>query len=298
MDARVWRRNEDMSDDHRLRTRMLPGRPGKPALEFVEAEPAGGPQPAGGRTGAPILFVHGAFAGAWMWREVFMPFFARRGRASAAVSLRGHGGSEGRAALRQARLSNLRDDLERAFAEFPEPPVVVAHSLGGLLAQQLVGRERMRALVLLGSLPPEGLWLESPRLAFTDPHIWLEAVTGSVADSRRTIGLAAHELLFSEGLPREKVARYAALMAPEAPRALVDAHVPGLIVPAFLAGIPSLVVGGDRDRLVWRVSTLRTALYHGAEHRTAEGMGHFLQLDIGAEGVARGVLDWLDDRDL
>jgi pimeloyl-ACP methyl ester carboxylesterase len=290
MDARVWQRNEDLSDGHRLRTRMLAGRPGAPALELVEAEPAGG------RTGAPILFVHGAFAGAWMWRELFMPFFARRGRASAAVSLRGHGGSEGRAALREARLSDFRDDLCRAFAEFSEPPVVVAHSLGGLLAQQLVGRERMRALVLLGSLPPEGLMLESPRLALTDPHIWLEAVTGSVADARRPIGLAAHELLFSEGLPREKAARYAALMTPEAPRALVDAHLPGPILPAFLAGIPSLVVAGTLDRLVWRASALRTALYHGAEHRTAEGMGHFLQLDIGADDVARGVLGWLDER--
>jgi pimeloyl-ACP methyl ester carboxylesterase len=279
-----------MSGGHRLRMRMLPGRPGAPALELVEAEPAGG------RAGAPILFVHGAFAGAWMWREIFMPVFARRGRFCAALSLRGHGSSEGRAALREARLSDLRDDLSRAFAELAEPPVVVAHSLGGFLAQQLVGRQAMRALVLLGSLPPEGLMLESPRLALSDPHIWLEAVTGSVARSKRMIGLAAHELLFSEGLPREKVARYAAMMTPEAPRALVDAHVPGPVIPAFLAGVPTLVVGGDRDRLVWRASTLRTALYHGAEHRTAEGMGHFLQLDIGAEAVARDVLDWIDAR--
>ena len=289
MDARTWQRDADFVESPRLGARML-ARPDAPALEFIEAEPPTG------RAGAPILFVHGAFAGAWMWREVFMPFFARRGRASAAVSLRGHGASEGRAALREARLSDLRDDLSRAFAEFPEPPVVVAHSLGGLLAQQLLGWTRMRALVLLGSLPPEGLMLESPRLAVTDPHIWLEAVTGSIAHSRRTVGLAAHEILFSERLPPEKAARYAAMMTPEAPRALVDAHVPGPIIPALLAGVPTLVVGGDRDRLVWRVSTLRTALYHGAEHRTAEGMGHFLQLDPGAEDVARGVLDWLDDR--
>ncbi|HEX8166051.1 MAG TPA: alpha/beta fold hydrolase [Beijerinckiaceae bacterium] len=292
MDARVWRRGGEPVEDHRLKSRMLPGRDGAPALEFVEAEPLGG------RTGAPILFVHGAFAGAWMWREIFMPFFARRGRFSAALSLRGHGGSEGRARLRAARLADFRDDLSRAFAEFAEPPVVVAHSLGGLLAQQLIGRERMRALVLLASLPPEGLMLESPRLALTDPHIWLEAFTGSAADSRRTIGLAAHELLFSEGLPRSLVSRYAALMTPEAPRALADAHLPGPIVPAFLAGIPSLAVGGTIDRLVWPASTVRTALYHGAEHRTAEGMGHFLQLDLGADEVARGVLDWLDRRGL
>ena len=53
--------------------RMVPGRDGMPALELVEAGPAG---PA---TGAPILFVHGAFGGAWMWREIFMPYFAAAG---------------------------------------------------------------------------------------------------------------------------------------------------------------------------------------------------------------------------
>jgi pimeloyl-ACP methyl ester carboxylesterase len=266
---------------------MLPGEPGAPALELIEAEPDADSH------GAPILFVHGAFAGAWMWREVFMPFFARRGRPCAAVSLRGHGVSEGRAGLRAARLSDYRDDLQRAFAALPEPPVVVAHSLGGLLAQQLIGREKMRALALLASLPPEGLWLESPRLAITDPQIWLEAVAGSAAGDRRPIGMAAHEVLFSEGLPREDVARYAALMTPESPRALADAHLPGPIVSAFLAGVPTLVVGGTRDRLVTRGSTLRTAIYHGAEHRTIAGGGHFLQLDPNAGEVARGVLDWI-----
>ena len=115
MDARAWWRDEGTRHAPRLTTRMLPGEPGLPALQLIEAEPDFA------RTGAPILFVHGAFAGAWMWREVFMPFFSRRGRRCAAVSLRGHGASEGRAGLRAARLSDYRDDLQRAFAALPEP---------------------------------------------------------------------------------------------------------------------------------------------------------------------------------
>jgi pimeloyl-ACP methyl ester carboxylesterase len=272
---------------YRIRAQMLTR--GGPPLEFLEAEPEAA------AAGPPILFLHGAFAGAWMWREIFMPYFARRGRASAAVSLRGHGGSEGRAQLREARLSDYRDDVRRAIAKFDEPPVIVAHSLGGLLAQMLIGREEMRALALLASLPPEGLMLESPRLALVEPDIWLEAVSGSVMQSKLPIGMAAHQVLFSEGLPREQVARYSARMTPEAPRALADAHLPHAVFSALLFGIPTLVVGGTNDRLVTRSSSLRTALYHGAEHRTVDGLGHFLQLDIGAETVARHVLDWIDE---
>ncbi|MBK7417265.1 MAG: alpha/beta fold hydrolase [Dechloromonas sp.] len=55
------------------------------------------------KTGQPtLLFVHGAFAGAWMWTETFMPVLAEAGYPCYAVSLRGHGGSDGRGSYRLA----------------------------------------------------------------------------------------------------------------------------------------------------------------------------------------------------
>ncbi|MBC7517162.1 MAG: alpha/beta hydrolase [Alkalinema sp. FL-bin-369] len=44
---------------------------------------------------SPIFFVHGAWHAAWC-RENFLPYFANHGYAAYAVSLRGHGTSEGR----------------------------------------------------------------------------------------------------------------------------------------------------------------------------------------------------------
>ncbi len=262
--------------------------PGGPTLEFIEARPRGE------LAGAPVLFLHGAFCGAWSWAEAFLPFFARRGRHAGALSLRGHGAGDDRRRMGTATLSDYMADVQRAFAEFPEPPVVVGHSLGGLLAQMLIGRVEMRALVLLASLPPEGLFFESPRLIVTDPHIWLEAVAAAVGLTKTPIALAAAELLFAEDVPRGRVRRYAALMTPEAPRALAEAHFPWPVPSAMFFGIPALVVGGTKDRLVWQISTWRTAVYHGAAHETAENQGHFLMLDPGAETVARSILDWLE----
>jgi pimeloyl-ACP methyl ester carboxylesterase len=66
------------------------------------------------------------------------------------------------------------------------------------------------------------------------------------------------------------------------------------VLSAALTGTPTLVIGAEFDRLVWRPSTLRTAAYHGSEHQVAEGMGHCLPLDIGAEIIAQRVLDWVD----
>ena len=269
-------------------TKLVPAHGRAPALEWIEARPHGA------AAGAPILFLHGAFGGAWMWNEIYLPLFARRGRHAVAVSLRGHGRSGGADQLQRWSLADFREDVERALAEFPVPPIVVGHSLGGLLAQMLLGRATMRGLVLLASLPPDGLFFESPRLALTDPHIWTEAVLGSLTNSRLPIQAAGYQVLFSEGLPPERVERYARRMRPESSRALLEAHWPGPIVPALFAGVRTLVFGGDNDRLVWRASSLRTAFYHGGEYRAAPGMGHFMQLDIGAEIVAGSVLDWIE----
>jgi len=61
---------------------------------------------------APILFLHGAFAGAWCWAEQFMPYFAERGLDCYAVSLRGHGGSAGRERLTWHSLGDYVDLLD------------------------------------------------------------------------------------------------------------------------------------------------------------------------------------------
>ena len=46
-------------------------------------------------TGAPILFVHGAFATPWVWQRNFMPWFADRGHDVYAVTLKGTGSASG-----------------------------------------------------------------------------------------------------------------------------------------------------------------------------------------------------------
>jgi len=268
--------------------RTIPREGGAPALELLEAVPDGNAR------GAPLLLVHGAFGGAWMWREIVMPVFAAAGRRVLAFSIRGHGASEGYERLRETSLAEYVEDVRRAFRVLPEPPVVIAHSLGGLLSQMLIGREEMRALVLCASLPPEGMIFTTPRLAMTDPTLFTEAFLGSVTKTHGPIAMAGFQVLFSDGLPPHEIARHARRMQPESPRALLDAHASPPVLSAAAFRIPTLVVGGERDRLVWRASTVRTALYHGGEHRTASGMGHFLQLDVGAAELAGDILAWLD----
>jgi pimeloyl-ACP methyl ester carboxylesterase len=276
--------------DHRLLARRLTGRGSDPALELLEAPVRGEPDR------PQMLCMHGAFGGAWMW-EIFLRCMAAKGRQAAAISLRGHGKSEGREHLRDAILADYTADILRAFEEFALPPIVIAHSLGGLLAQRLLGRVRMRALVLLAPLPPEGMLLMSPRLLATAPEIWFEIMDTLIGNEGQALTHAA-SLIFSRRFAPVDYERHLSRMVPESIRVLIESHLPLPSLPAFALGIPAIVISGDEDRIVTRDSALRTALYHGARHVALAGAGHLPHLEPGAEQMADLVTQWLEERGL
>jgi pimeloyl-ACP methyl ester carboxylesterase len=231
-----------------------------------------------------------------MW-EIFLRIMAGEGRGGTAISFRGHGRSDGRERVHEAALADYTADILRAFETFADPPTVIAHSLGGLLAQRLLGRVQMRALVLLASLPPEGMLLTTPRLLAMFPEVWLEMLDTLTGRDRRALTHAA-SLIFSPRFAPADYARHLSRMVPEGVRVLVEAHLPFPTVPAFAVGVPAIVISGDEDPIVPTDSALRTAVYHGGRHITRVGAGHLPHLEPGAEETAHLVTQWLDERGL
>ena len=119
-------------------------------LEVIAHLPTNAPKP------TPLLFIHGAWHGAWCWGN-FLPYFAARGYAAHALSLRGHGGSTGRRHLRWA--SAARDyvsDVAHVAATLPTPPILIGHSLGGYVVQKYLEHYTAPAAILLAPLPIVG----------------------------------------------------------------------------------------------------------------------------------------------
>jgi pimeloyl-ACP methyl ester carboxylesterase len=257
-----------------------------PDLELIEVRAHGD-----GVGRAPLLCIHGAFAGAWMW-EPFLHHIGCCGRSAAALSFRGHGQSGGAALLREARLSHYIADVMRVIGQLDEPPVVVGHSLGALIAQQLLSRVRIRALVLLAPLPPEGMLFSTLRLLAGEPALSWRLI-GSLQSTTFADFEPLEQLVFSKRSSPGDVARYAARMVQEPMTVLLNAHVPQPTVSAYLLGTPTLVVGADRDRLVPFDVAMRTAIYHGGEHVMVQGHGHLMHLEGGAEEIVGLVMRWL-----
>jgi pimeloyl-ACP methyl ester carboxylesterase len=82
----------------------------------------------------PLLFVHGAWHGAWCW-ENFLPYFAQQGYEAHALSLRGHGGSQGHDKLRWTSIHDYVADVAQIAQTLSSPPVVIGPSMGGYVVQ-------------------------------------------------------------------------------------------------------------------------------------------------------------------
>src|SRR5689334_23220565 len=109
----------------------------------------------------PILFVHGAWHGAWCWDEYFMPYFAARGFHCFASSFRGHGESDGRSTLLRSFSRDYVADLGEAIAQVEgqtgKKPILVSHSLGGYVTQKyLETAPDIPAVILLATIPSYG----------------------------------------------------------------------------------------------------------------------------------------------
>ena len=105
----------------------------------------------------PILFVHGAWHGAWCWDEHFLDYFAEQGYRSVALSLRGHGNSTAPKSMRLCSIADFVDDIDTVATSLPEPPVVIGHSLGGFVVQKYLESHDAPAAVLLASAPVSGI---------------------------------------------------------------------------------------------------------------------------------------------
>ncbi|MGM0715392.1 alpha/beta hydrolase [Brevibacillus parabrevis] len=104
----------------------------------------------------PILFIHGAFHGAWCWEEYFLPYFAAHGYEVHALNWRGHGKSSDKERLRGNRITDYVEDVSHVASSLKQPPILVGHSMGGFVMQKYLENHSAAAGVLLASAPPGG----------------------------------------------------------------------------------------------------------------------------------------------
>jgi len=252
--------------------------------EVLSAEPT--PSDAGPSDRPPLLFVHGLQHGAWCWAESWLPRAAAAGWSAHALSLRAHGGSGGRDRRRRTRLSDYEHDVLQEAVRLPRPPVVVAHSLGCIVASRVAARYPFAAVVLLTPVGVDHAVDLLGRTVLRAPqHV-----------ARMSVGLPVHlsEVDLFAGLPPASASELVSRLDPEPPLVQLQLLVRRPPRPA-VQNPPVLVYGAQRDVLVPASGVERTARFYGTHARWLPDIGHDVMLDAGNEAALDTVLHDLSE---
>lgn len=237
----------------------------------------------------PILFLHGMFAHPGLMSD-WVALLRDAGYDVAVPAMPGHDPVD-RDVLTRVTLTDYVDTALAAYDDLPEAPIVIGHSIGGLVAQHVAAARDPIALVLLAPVPPGILWpqLHSlPHLAPLMPNILRGRPIMPSDRTFRDVPLY--------GLPPEEQAEIAARFVPDSAHVFRsmslgtrDTRVDPRSVTA-----PVLCVSGGSDRNVSTATSRQIARRYRAEHQHHPRLPHWIIATSAIGEVAPGVLRWLD----
>ena len=268
-------------------------------LALIPGTPARSEEREGaGRMGKDIVMLHGANEGAWVF-DGFRALFEQRGFACHAPDLIGHGTRADNAdeTLLGVGMADYLSDLQAFLKTVPPKPVLLGHSMGAILAQQLAAQDLASALILVAPAPRSGI------LPPTDGEKQLGQDLMTLGPFWKTVINPDFDLAKIYTLNRVPEAEQRAVFdkfGPESGLAffqmffwMFDQTAATMVDTAAVHCKVLCLVGAD-DRIVSPATARATAsAYPGAAFWELPGHGHMLVLEPGAADIARRIADWI-----
>jgi len=253
-----------------------------------------------------IVFIHGLWLHATSWQP-WMDFFNEKGYQTMNPAWPGDSISVALCRVNPQAIANrgvteVADSYARIIAGLPEPPIVIGHSFGGLIAQIILARGIAAAGVALDPAPMKGVW----QLPFSALKASLP-VLGNPVNFKKAVSLTFNQYKygFANAIPDDEAKELYDLWTIPAPtKPLFQAAI------ATFAGKetkvdtgnttrgPLLITGGEKDHIAPPILGKASAKkYHPSvttEFKLFENRGHSLASDHGWMEVAEYCLEWLN----
>lgn len=245
-----------------------------------------------------IVMVHGVNCGGWCF-EPFRAVFEARGYACHTPDLIGHGADKTNAIERLAGvgIADYRAQMREFIEALPEKPILLGHSMGAVIAQQIAAEGLAEKLVLASPAPHAGI------LPSTDP----EKQLGQDLMSLGAFWTRAFDPNFEiacnislNRLPPERQRRVFEAFGPESGKALFELffwmfdEAAATAVDAGAVRCPVLTLSGTDDRVVPLATAKATAdAYPGSPFWALDDHAHMLVVEKGADQIAGRIADWL-----
>jgi pimeloyl-ACP methyl ester carboxylesterase len=259
----------------------------------------------------PVLFIHGLWIHSDSWTP-WINLFAERGYTAIAPGWPGDAETVEATRAHPEALDGI--GIEAIFDRYADiieameqKPIVIGHSFGGLIAQELLAHDLAVAAVAIDPAPIKGV----KALPFAQLRSGFP-VLGNLSSKKHTVSLTEHQFRYSFGnavTEEESNELHSKFAIPGPGRPLFeDAGAnfsrtsPAAVDTHKTPRGPLLLTSGSLDHTVPEVVTKEVFKLY-TDHTDSitdfiefEGRGHSLAFDSGWADVAGDVLAWLDEK--
>ena len=257
-----------------------------------------------------IVFIHGLWMHASSWQE-WMNFFNKKGYKTLNPPWPGDASTVAECRANPESIANrgvteIVDSYAKIISSFPEPPIIIGHSFGGLIGQILLGRGLASGCVAIDPAPMKGVW-QLPISVFKASL----PVLGNPFNFTKANSLTFDQFCYG----------FANAISKEEARDLYDRFtIPAPCRPLFQAAMatfagtetkvdtknttrgPLLITGGSKDNqappVLGKASMEKYDKSLITEFKLFENRGHSLVIDNGWKEIAQYSLTWLKENRL
>lgn len=227
-----------------------------------------------------LVFVHGSMQGGWCYSHWLKAAHAA-GVAAVAADVRGHGGLPTED-LVTAGFNEYGDDVAAIAQTFAAPPVLLGHSMGGLMVGVAASRTPVSGLVLLTPSPPANL----PGAKAVTP-----------VDETRPVPPADEKTVREKFLPNHTGQDISAMLARQCPESSVatnDRYKLRVAVDVEKIDCPALCIAAGRDWPLTHPPGQDAAVgdFYGAENVNLPDAAHCLMIDVDWRPGLDCILEW------
>lgn len=247
-----------------------------------------------------IFMIHGMWAAGWYW-ETYVKFFGDKGYRCVPTTLRYHDMDP--RSLPDPRLGttsilDYANDLEGEIRNLGDKPIIMGHSMGGLLAQILASRGLAKVAVLITPASPRGILALKPSVIksffsiMIAPGFW-----------KKPMRISFESVVYSQMhllSPEVQQAKYSKMVY-ESGRAAAEIGF-WLLDPNQATKVdeskvtcPVLIVAGSEDRITPAAVIKSTAKKYKAvsTYKEYPGYAHSIIVEPGWEKIAEDIEAWL-----
>ena len=248
-----------------------------------------------------IVLIHGLFVNNTSWNE-WKAYFEEKGYIVHTPANPGHEGtpsalrSDIHPDLTQTGFKDVVMNIVKLIDTLPEKPIVIGHSMAGLVVQKLIEMDKAVAGVSIDGAPPKNVLAPPSTLKIILP------VVNPFKGNAPYLGTKEwyHKAFFNNYSKEESDRLFEAVAVPESRKIAWDSVLkPFAKVNFKKPHNPLLFIGGEKDNIFSSKFTKRIASSYKdknslVDYKEFSGRSHFIAGEEGWEEVAEYIQNWIE----